>query len=402
MQSVAEKLDQETIQTLQATVEFLAEHGVEITSRFYQRMLSRHPELKNIFNLAHQHKGEQQQALANAVYGFAKHLENLPALEAEISRIAHKHVSLNIQAEQYAIVGENLLAAIHAVVTEKLDSATADAVTPAWGKAYWVLADILIATEEGLYQQTEQQQGGWRGLREFTITRTVTESQNVTSFYLSPVDNQPITRYQAGQYISVYVTLADGTQQIRQYSLSDSYQADYYRISVKRDGLVSSHIHDTWQVGTKVKLSPPAGDFTLQENTNKSAVFLSAGVGITPMVSMVNQLLSHAPNHKAITFVHGNKSAAEHSFQHYLQQTAAQQNDFKNITFYEDSANSNATYNGIVDLEKIKTQLPQDNADFYLCGPKPFMAAMYTTLTQWGIAPDHIHYEVFGSNKSLT
>ncbi|HQR95781.1 MAG TPA: globin domain-containing protein, partial [Thiotrichales bacterium] len=105
-------ISSDVMKTIQATVPVLAEHGQAITTIFYQKMFAAHPELKNMFNMAHQAKGEQQRALAEAVLNYASKIDQLVELGPMVKRIAHKHASLNIQPEHYPIVGKYLLEAI--------------------------------------------------------------------------------------------------------------------------------------------------------------------------------------------------------------------------------------------------------------------------------------------------
>jgi len=407
MNKINHYLDKETIAVLKSTVDFLADNGTTITGLFYQKLFTSHPELKNVFNLAHQHNGEQQQALARAVYGFAANLDNLDNLAEQIIRISHKHSSLNIQAEHYPIVGENLLAAIHEVVSEAIDTETADTITDAWEKGYGVLADLLIKAEQKLYDQAENQTAGWRGLREFTLEKRVEESADITSFYLRPTDKQTLPSYRAGQYVSVYVK-ADhwDYQQIRQYSLSDAHRDDYYRLTIKKEGKVSSYLHDHWQIGDTIQLTPPAGDFHLQDDKNKPVVLLGAGVGVTPMISLLTSVLEQHQNQKII-FAHAVKNSQQHAFKQFIQETSATHAArLKNIVFYEepldtDSLTKDYDYAGRMDLTPLHQTIHQPDANYYLCGPKPFMASIHKTLSNWGINPSNIHYEVFGSNKAL-
>lgn len=407
MNNINQYLDDETITTLKSTVDFLAEHGATITGLFYQKLFQSHPELKNIFNLSHQKDGNQQQALAKAVYGFANNLDNLDNLAEQISRITHKHMSLNVQEEHYPIVGENLLAAIHEVVTEKVDSTAADAITEAWGKGYGVLAQLLINTEKKLYEQAEKQTAGWKGLREFTLSKRVDESEGITSFYLKPTDQKELPSFRPGQYVSVYVKADDWEyQQIRQYSLSDAHRDDCYRLTIKKEGLVSSHLHDDFAVGDTIKITPPAGDFQLQEDSDNPVVLLSAGVGVTPMISLVNTLLETSED-QAIVFAHAVKNSEQHPFKQHIRQSSTRYTDrLQNIVFYEqplekDTLNDDYHFSGFMDLESISDTIKKDNACYYLCGPKPFMASVHKTLSSWGVDNEQIHYEVFGADKAL-
>src|SRR5690554_1065295 len=134
--STTSMLDKKTIETVKSTVPVLEEHGTAITSQFYQLLFRNHPELKNIFNQSNQRQGRQPQALANAVYAAALHIENLEAILPVVKQIGHKHRSLNIRPEHYPIVGENLLKAMKLV----LGDAATDDIIDAWAKAYGVIA----------------------------------------------------------------------------------------------------------------------------------------------------------------------------------------------------------------------------------------------------------------------
>lgn len=407
MTNINHYLDDKTITTLKSTVDFLADQGAVITGLFYQKLFVSHPELKNIFNLAHQDSGQQQQALANAVYGFAANLDNLDNLAEEISRITHKHASLNVQPEHYPIVGENLLAAIHETVSAAIDTPTADTMTDAWEKAYSVLAGLLINAEKNLYDQAESQVSGWRGLREFTLVKREVESQGITSFTIKPTDKKALPTYQAGQYVSVTVKAEDWEyQQIRQYSLSDSHKDDCYRFTVKKDGLVSSFLHDHWNIGDTIEITPPAGDFYLQSNTETPVVLIGAGVGVTPMISLLKSVLEKRQQ-QPIVFAHAVKNSEQHAFKAFMQETAITHADrVEKIVFYEeplasDQPEQDYDYTGRMNLEPLQKTVYKRDANYYLCGPKPFMASIHKTLSGWGVNKTNIHYEVFGSNKSL-
>ena len=401
-------LEPEVKETLKATVDFLADHGVEITTLFYKKLFLAHPELKNVFNMTHQEKnGEQQEALARAVYGFVSNLDNLEVLEDLLNRIGHKHVSLSVTSDQYAVVGANLLEAIHEVVSEKIDVTSADVITAAWEKGYWLLANMMIGSEANLYNQSENQKGGWKGLREFELIKREDESDSITSFYISPKDGKALPDYYSGQYISVYVKPEDyAYRQIRQYSLSDSYNENVYRITVKKEGVVSKHLHDNWKVGESINITPPAGEFQLKADEKKPLVLVSAGVGVTPMISVMNTVLEKRKAQN-ITFIQAVKDGKQHPFKTLLGETEKQnENRFKNIVFYESPLESDQQgidyhHKGLINLDLVEDSVNQKNADYYLCGPVPFMSDVHKKLTEWGVKKDQIHYEIFGSDKDL-
>ena len=411
-----QQLGDAVVDTVKSTAPVLAEHGETITALFYQKMFQAHPELLNIFNTTNQKTGQQKHALAASVYNFAAHIEELDVLKAEIERIGNKHASLNVKPEHYPIVGKYLMQATHEVVSGLLGQETADAVVDAWTKAYALLADLLIHKEETLYSKTESGIGGWRDTREFVLSHRQQESTDVVSFTFQPADHGPIAPYEAGQYIAISVK-PEGSEytEIRQYSLSEAWTQgqQHYRISVKRigadqdkpAGLVSNYLHDHLQVGDKVQLAPPRGEFTLAKGKSaKPIVLLSGGVGITPVFSMLETLVQTEQD-QPLVFVHGTENSQHHVFKQELDQLQ-QTGKVDNVVFYrepsnDDKANEDYDHTGMVDLNKIKSQVNLPNADYYLCGPLPFMQHINQQLVDWGVAENQIHYEIFGPNRSL-
>lgn len=221
IQSVKETnklLKPETINIIKSTVPVLEIHGEAVTKRFYERLFKAHPELLNIFNHANQKKGRQQAALANAVYAAAANIDNLSAIIPVVKQIGHKHRSLGVKAEHYPIVGENLLAAMKDVLG---DAATPE-ILGAWKEAYGVIADAFISVEDEMYQEAENQPGGWRDFKPMRVERKVKESEVITSFYLTADDSTSLPAYESGQYISVRVKIpGEEYTHTRQYSLSD-------------------------------------------------------------------------------------------------------------------------------------------------------------------------------------
>ena len=149
--------DQKALVT--ATVSTLKEHGVALTTHFYRRMFEHNPELKNVFNMGNQQNGKQQMALAMAVLAYAENIEDPSVLLHAVTKIGHKHVSLDIRPEHYAIVGRHLIASIGEVLGEAATPALLDA----WAAAYGELAGLMSGLESGLYQKAANQEGGWTG-----------------------------------------------------------------------------------------------------------------------------------------------------------------------------------------------------------------------------------------------
>ncbi|MFP7296479.1 NO-inducible flavohemoprotein [Neobacillus niacini] len=401
-------LSQKTIEIIKSTVPVLEQHGETITTRFYQLMFGNHPELLNIFNHANQKQGRQQRALAGTVYAAAQYIDNLEAILPVVKQIAHKHRSLGIKPEHYPIVGKHLLLAIKDV----LGDAATDEIINAWGEAYGVIADVFISVEAEMYEQAEKQQGGWDGFRSFIVDRKVIESDVITSFYLKPVDNKELAHFLPGQYISIKLEI-DGEEftHIRQYSLSDAPGKDYYRISVKReagtanpDGMVSNYLHDGVTEEEILMVSAPAGDFVLDTEKNTPVVLLSGGVGLTPMLSMLKTVVEVQPQRK-VTFVHAAANGNVHALREEVE-TLASKDNVNTFFFYdspteEDRNNQTFDVEGYVTQEWLEKNLSNRDADFYFCGPLPFMKSINTSLKNIGVKEENIHFEFFGPKDSL-
>lgn len=396
-------LDQATIAVIKSTIPLLESAGPALTQHFYQRMFSHNPELKDIFNLAHQRSGGQPLALFNAVAAYARNIDNLGALAGAVERIAHKHTGFLIQPEQYHIVGSHLLATLK----ELGGNAVTDEVLDAWGKAYGVLANIFIGRESEIYREKAAEAGGWQGARPFIIQEKRKESELITSFVLAPADGKPVLRFKPGQYLSIKLAHpALEYQEIRQYSLSDAPNGRDYRISVKRepDGQVSNLLHDQLHVGDEVALMPPAGDFFLQADATTPVVLLSAGVGLTPMLSMLNHLL--AKGHDAdIRWLHACEQGALHAFKEDIRAKSRQHAQLQSRIWYRipadgDIQGEDYDFAGTLDLERVTDLIPA-NAHYYFCGPLGFMKAVKAQLLALGVPAGRMHYEVFGPHQDL-
>jgi nitric oxide dioxygenase len=398
-------LTQKTKDTVKATAPVLAAHGYDIIKHFYRSMLGAHPELKNIFNMRHQERGQQQEALARAVYAYAAHIEDPSSLAAVLEGIANKHASLGVLPEQYPIVGEHLLAAIKAV----LGDAVTDDVISAWAQAYGNLADMLMGRESQLREQTMSESGGWVGWRVFQVVGKQHESDIITSFLLRPADGAAVAKFEPDQYISIAVHVPRlGLQQIRQYSLSDAPNGSTYRISVKRQagpepdhqGYVSTILHDHVNVGDTVRLAAPYGNFFVDVHATTPVVLISGGVGLTPLISMLNRVLQ-SPGQRDIVFVHGARNSAVHAMKDHLRETTARHPHFKTFIFYSeplphDVAGEDYDFSGFVDLDRISDAVMLPAADYYICGPIPFMRLQHDALLAKSIQETKVHYEVFG------
>lgn len=192
--------------------------------------------------------------------------------------------------------------------------------------------------EKDLYEQTEQQNGGWIDYRDFKVDKKVKESDVITSFYLKPVDEKPIATYKAGQYLTIRADIEGETySHVRHISWSDEPDKDYYRISVKREdgnegapvGIVSNYLHRDVKEREVLPVAAPAGGFTL-ESEDIPLVLLSGGIGLTPMISILKEVVQKQPN-RSVVFIHGTINGDTHAMRDEVEKIAA---PYESVTSY--------------------------------------------------------------------
>lgn len=383
------------------TVPILKTNGNDLVTYFYKRMFEHNPELKNIFNMVNQANGKQQNALTGAVLAYAEHIENPSVLVNTLKTIGQKHISLNIKPEQYPIVGHHLLASIKEVLGDKV--ATPE-LMDAWACAYQELADIMISIESRMYQTNRDKKGGWKGWRTFVISKIVSESEEIKSFYLKAEDGKEISSFLPGQYLTIKTFVPDlGYEQPRQYSISSDSNQDYYRISIKKekgiganpDGFVSAVLHEKKE-GDILEVTVPAGEFYVNPESSTPLVLISGGVGLTPLMAMI-EANTIALEKKKIVWVHGCRNEAVHAFKDRIENLTNDENWLSSYVFHEKIAKDNSKIlEGWVDLNAIKKEILIEEANYYICGPAVFIKKQFDSLIELGIEKDSIHYEEFG------
>ena len=401
-------LDDQTIQIVKSTAPVLQEHGETLTRHFYKRMFAHNPDVAPFFNPANQTIGKQQRALAGAIAAYAANIDNLEELGGAVELIAQKHASLMIKPEHYPIVGVNLLASIREVLGE----AANDDIIDAWAKAYGFLADILIGRERQIYQENAKKPGGWEGFKTFRVIRKEKESTIIASLYLAAADGAPLPTFKPGQYITVRTTTPDGATTMRNYSLSDRPKKEWFRISVKREsppladtpaGYVSNLLHDQIEVGDTIEIGPPCGEFFLDlgNRHDRPLVLLAAGVGITPIMSILLSALESMPGRR-IVLVHAALNEDVQAFRTTLETLAARHPALQVFHRYSDtgSRSGNAS-TGLVTSDYLEGLLPGRDADYFFCGPQVFMVSIYHDLLKWGIPASQVHFEFFGPRHEL-
>lgn len=393
-----------TIAHVKATVPALEAHGLAITRRMYERMFQNEA-IRDLFNQSHHGEtGSQPKALAAAIVAYARNIEGLAALAPAVERIAQKHVGLNILPEHYPYVAEALLGAIK----DALGEAATEEILAAWGEAYWYLAEVLIARERAIYGGLAAAPGGWTGWRDFRVEGKERESDIITSFILRPADGGPVLRHRPGQYLTIWLEIPGHHSLKRNYSISSAPNGETYRITVKREshGVVSGWLHDSTAPGTALRVAPPAGEFFLRQALARPVVLVSGGVGLTPMMSMLETIAERHPSLSA-HYVHGTRDGATHAMGARTRELAARSGgSIKVATFYErplpeDRRGLEYDEEGLITVDWLLLNTPMAEADYFLCGPRAFLRSFVSGLARAGVASGRIHYEFFGPADEL-
>lgn len=385
---------------IEATLPVVSEHVDEIAKHFYRHMFTSHPELLDgTFNRGNQAQGTQQEALAGSVAAYASALISTPDHLPEnlLARVAHKHASLGIRPDQYQVVHDNLTWAI----ADMLGDAVTPEVAAAWDEVFWLMADSLIHIERGLYSsRAVKPQTIWR---QWEVEQKIHETGDVVTFVVKRIDDRLVKPSLPGQYITVQMPMPDGTHQPRQYSLSRADNGEYRQFTVKRvhggggpDGEVSTLLHDTVEVGDVLTLSVPFGALALDDYTGSPMVFVSAGIGITPMAGMLSHL-ARAGSRLPVVLMHADHKENGFALRHQILGDITALPGASVYAWYEQGADSQLPLTGVFpgEMDISPVSLP-DNASYHLCGPIPFMHEINSALTERGVPPEDIQYEVFG------
>jgi ferredoxin-NADP reductase/predicted pyridoxine 5'-phosphate oxidase superfamily flavin-nucleotide-binding protein len=231
------------------------------------------------------------------------------------------------------------------------------------------------------------------------VVAKVPQSADVTSFELAPIGRDALP-FSPGQHLPIAVTLPERGRVERTYSLSRGPGHATYRISVKREpqGLVSRALHDTVSVGDRIEVGAPRGSFVLQgEHT---AVLLSAGVGVTPLLAMMH-VLAASPQRRVV-FAHAARNGAHHPFEDEVQQLATRHGNTDIHVVYSEPRSEDRRAAGRMSAADVYARANDPHADYFLCGPPGFMAAMQEGLEACGVPEHQIHAESFGPARLPT
>jgi hypothetical protein len=258
----------------------------------------------------------------------------------------------------------------------------------------------------------------WSGYREFVVRRRVVEDAgaSICSFYLAPTDGQPLPPYKPGQYLTFNLEVPDPAggpprALVRCYSLSDRPHPEGYRITIKRvpappgradlpPGASSNHFHDRVQEGTRLSVRAPSGHFHLIEEGDLPIVLIAGGIGITPLLSILNTL-AHRSDPREVWLFYGVRNGSEPIMKDHLKALREGHPSLHLHVCYSqphasDEHGRDYQHEGRVDIQLLRRSLPFGRYEFYLCGPPPLMESLVPALEDLGVAPENLHYESFG------
>ena len=249
---------------------------------------------------------------------------------------------------------------------------------------------------------------GVAGFRALRVSHSSARVTVPTSLVLEPTDELPLAAALPGQFVVLRVTLAPDTPALtRSYSLSGKPGDRRYRVSVKREphGAVGAYIAEKVRIGDILKVSAPRGNFTLASGDG-AVVFLSAGVGVTPVMAMLHALAAES-SPREVWWLYGAQRGREHPFAEEartLLKTLA--HGHSHIRYSapdpEDRPGVDFDARGRLDVEALQKQEVPRDADFFICGPPAFISELTAGLIAWGVVSGRIHSELFGAGPSIT
>lgn len=387
---------------IRATLPVIAQHIDDITALFYTKLFAVHPDLlAGLFNRGNQAQGAQQRALAASIATFATHLVDpaLPHPREMLARIGHKHASLGIVAEQYPVVHEHLFAAIVEVLGT--ETVTAE-IAAAWDRVYWLMADTLIEFERALYKGAGVEPGDV--FRETVVTERIDDPSGVVIFVVEAADPaDPLPDFIPGQYVSVGATLPDGARQLRQYSLVHAPREGRLAFTVRPvaatadqpAGEVSNWLTTQVTVGDNLAITLPFGDLTLDTAATTPVVLISAGIGITPMIGILEYLAAGASRRRVLV-AHADRNRDTHPLRALQRDLVDALPNAELELWYEQPSGDSRP--GTLTVSAL--DLPRE-ADIYLCGGAGFLQSVRAQLTAAGVPLTRVHFELFSPDDWL-
>ncbi|MGD1923909.1 MAG: pyridoxamine 5'-phosphate oxidase family protein [Paracoccaceae bacterium] len=239
-------------------------------------------------------------------------------------------------------------------------------------------------------------------LRDLVVTQEVAESEGITSLHLDAADGGPLASFGPGQHLPIELEIPGEPGRVkRSYSLSGAPDANTYRLSIKRHerGTASRYLHDVVQVDSRIAARAPSGDFVVPDSDGP-LVLASAGVGLTPMLSMLHAAAAQDAG-RAVWYLHSARNGANHAFRSEVDALVASRPNFAQRILYSQPSATDMACIDYDEAGRISAQTLLDlnagpDADYLLCGPAKWIAALCTGLEMAGIPKDHIHFETFG------
>ena len=254
----------------------------------------------------------------------------------------------------------------------------------------------------------EEHAPAWAGFRQMRVANINKESDNVTSFLLGPIDGQPLPVFQSGQFVVLRLLVEAGKSPVlRSYSLSDLPAADHFRISVKNEsnGIGSSFLCNRAREGDLLDVGAPRGSFVLRPSQGP-LVLLSAGVGVTPVMSMLHSLVAER-SQREIWWIYGTRNGVDHPFAEESCSLLKQLSRGQRYIVYSrpaaiDQVGADFDAPGHIDAALLERIGVPGSSDFYLCGPPSFLQNLRAGLRNWGVPAENVHTEIFGALDAIT
>lgn len=241
-----------------------------------------------------------------------------------------------------------------------------------------------------------------RSVLRLSVVDKKIERGDITSFYLAAGDRGALPRFQAGQHLPIEIQIpGQNGMTKRSYSLSgDPARSSEYRLTIKREelGLASRFMHDAVDVSSMIYASTPSGTFVIPDD-HSPLVLISAGVGITPMISMLHEALAKNEN-RPVWFVHGTQNSDTHVLRGEVDHLINNHINAKQHIFYsrpkgDDVKGQDYDQAGRLSAQSILEINRTSGTHYMLCGPAQFQSKIKMGLEEVGIPSSHISFEVF-------
>lgn len=259
----------------------------------------------------------------------------------------------------------------------------------------------------------DQPHDTWNGHRKFVVKKIVQEAEGIASFYLYPHDKKPLPSFRPGQHLIFKLQIPGRPKPlIRCYSLSNGpTQSEWYRVSIKQipaplgspdapPGVASNYFHTQLNEGDILDVKAPSGKFFLDINKKSPVVLLAGGIGLTPMLSMVDTLTTNKAENEFWLF-YGMQNSCDHVMKEHLEDLNTQFPNMHLHIFHSKPESpapkgSQNVHQGHISLDVLKQLLPSNNYEFYVCGPPAMMNTLVPQLKEWGVPDSKVFSEAFG------